>query len=173
MRRLARNPGLELLFFLQLRGDRLGFTARPELADADAIDGRRAVGRRQHVRRVSLRAQTALGDRLGLAADVERRNLDGEALSGRLGRGLVSVAAAWNRFRRRARETARPWGRLRGFLQPGGRPSRRRRPRAFATPRASRQCSRRFAAFHRTSGAARSPLSQPPSAARFSVLGGA
>src|SRR5215216_1078588 len=38
----ARDPRLELLFFLQLRRDRLGFTARRELADAHAVNRRRA-----------------------------------------------------------------------------------------------------------------------------------
>src|SRR5262249_53009881 len=72
---LARNPGLELLFLLKFRGDRLGFVTRAELADANAENRPRR--RRADVRRIAFGGQT-LRDRLRLAADVERRDLNGE-----------------------------------------------------------------------------------------------
>src|ERR1035437_709545 len=72
-RGLARDPGFELLFFFQLRFERLGFALAVEPADTNSVDGG-AVGRRHHVGGVALRRQP-FGDRLRLGANVERGDL--------------------------------------------------------------------------------------------------
>ena len=91
-RRSAGDPGLELLFLLELAGHVFGLAPRGELADADAEDRGRSGRRRHHVGRVAFGAQT-LRNRFGVAADVEGCDLHGEAGAGRFGRPLAPPRA--------------------------------------------------------------------------------
>src|SRR5688572_11563936 len=82
-RGLAHDPGLELLFFLQLRRHGVSLAAFFELADAHTVWGRRSLGRGHDVGRISLRDK-ALHHAVGVAPVTQRANLDLEAGSGGL-----------------------------------------------------------------------------------------
>src|SRR3954471_24797189 len=105
---LAGGPGLEILFFLQLRRDRFRFTAGREFADADPVDRRSSVDRRQHVRRVALGAQPPR-DRVRFAAQVQGGDLHGEAGTAWFGRGgrCLFFRLDWRGLRRRRRDFVR------------------------------------------------------------------
>src|SRR5712691_8715038 len=82
---LPRDPGIELLFFLQLCRDRLSVAPGLELTDAHAEHRRRPARGGEHVRSVAFRLE-ALGNRVGLVAVPERGDLQRVALAAGLGR---------------------------------------------------------------------------------------
>src|SRR2546423_6358914 len=82
---LPRDPGIELLFFLQLCRDRLSVAPGLELPDPHAKHRRRPARGGEHVRGVAFRLET-LGDCIGLVAIVECRDLQGVTLAAGLSR---------------------------------------------------------------------------------------
>src|SRR5439155_2794955 len=82
---LPRDPGIELLFFLQLCRDRLRVAPGLELPDAHAEHRGRPARGSEHVRGVTFRLE-ALSDRVGLVAIAECGVLQGVTRAGGLSR---------------------------------------------------------------------------------------
>src|SRR5688572_12298483 len=115
---LSDDPGLELLFLLQSRRNRIRFVAVLELADAHPEHRWRALSRRDHVSRIAL-AGEPLDDHVRFFALTKRGHLDGKTGAGRFGGCRRSGSGRGLRCGRgwRGRGAVRPrrwWCRRRG-----------------------------------------------------------